>query len=172
MAVPRGGIQIGESIARQAATELMMYPVARVRLPCSDVAVGAIADLDRDPEIDSDLVNLLGASREDVADSVIRARAQFRKLQMVYGEAPRPSSVRSRDILLIDDAIATGATVRAALTHLRRLGPNSIVVATPVISDFAYREVEQLADDLIYLHRATESLFCGARYYPDRAAGK
>lgn len=148
LALPRGGVPVGFEVARALRAPLDVFVVRKLGVPGhEELAMGAIAT-GGVRVLNEDVVRALGIS-DEVIDRVAEAEAQEleRRERLYRGERP-PAEVAGRTVILIDDGLATGSTMRAGVAALRRLGPSAIVVAVPVAAaqtcDELRREVEEV----------------------------
>jgi putative phosphoribosyl transferase len=129
LGIPRGGVEVAAPVAEALGGDLGVVHAGKVGAPGSpELAVGAV-DADGIALIDEIMIRRLGASRAQVDDAVGRARAELDRRQGVFGAAP---DVAGRTVIVIDDGVATGATLRSALAFVRRRGAARIVCAVPV----------------------------------------
>jgi putative phosphoribosyl transferase len=131
LALPRGGVPVGRELARALAAPLDVFLVRKLGLPGQEeLAMGAIASSGA-RVINEQLVAQLGLSA-DVIDRVAeRERIELERREQLYrGERP-PPDVRGRVVILVDDGLATGSTMRAAVTALRAQEPARIIAAIP-----------------------------------------
>jgi len=110
------------------------------------------------------LIAELGISDRLVEMVIEREQQEIARLEAAYrGDAPA-LQIRGRTLILVDDGIATGATMRAAVTVARQQQPKRLVITTPVVSVAACAEFEGQADETIYLHRPEPFFSVGAFY--------
>src|SRR5439155_12841820 len=131
LALPRGGVPVGLEIARALGVPLDVFLVRKLGLPGQEeLAMGAIASGGA-RVLNEDLVATLGLS-SDVIDSVAaREQAELDRREQAYrGDRPAPD-VGGRTVIVVDDGLATGSSMRAAVAALRQRGPARIVVAVP-----------------------------------------
>jgi putative phosphoribosyl transferase len=131
LALPRGGVPVGREIARALAAPLDIFLVRKLGLPGQEeLAMGAIASGGA-RVINEQLVAQLGLST-DVIDRVAeRELVELERRERLYrGERP-PPDVRGRVVILVDDGLATGSTMRAAVAALRAQAPSRIIAAVP-----------------------------------------
>ncbi len=132
LALPRGGVPVAYEVARALHAPLDIFLVRKLGLPGrEELAMGAIAS-GGVIVLNEDVVNALRIPR-DVIESVAAAeqRELERRERAYRGDRP-PPDVRGRTVILIDDGLATGSTMRAAAAALRKQGPARIVVAVPI----------------------------------------
>ncbi len=154
LALPRGGVPVGCEIARCLGATLDVIAVRKIGSPHQpELGVGAIVDGEK-PQVllDESLCASLHLTRDDLEPIIERERAEMQRREAVY-RAGRPAvEARGRTVIVVDDGIATGSTLRAVLTALRQRGASRVVVAVPVAAPEALRQVRQIADDVVCLH--------------------
>jgi predicted phosphoribosyltransferase len=149
LALPRGGVPVGFEIAQALNAPLDMFMVRKLGLPGhEELAMGAIA---------SGGVRVLNGEmveRLNIPDEIIDAVAaqelhELERRENAYrGDRPAPD-VQGRTIILVDDGIATGSTMRAAVEALRQLNAGRIVVATPTVALSTAREMRPEVDEFV-----------------------
>ena len=148
LALPRGGVPVGAEVAKKLKAPLDVFVVRKLGLPDhEELAMGAIATggvrvTNRDvvegwqiPELVVDAV--AAQEQEELA----------RRERAYHGDLP-PHDVKEKTVILVDDGIATGSTMLAAVAALRQLDPDRIVVAAPVIAGSTYYRIRRVADDV------------------------
>ena len=154
LALPRGGVPVAVPVARRLRAPLDLALVRKIGMPDHpELAAGAILWGAGGEEIvwHEALLRSAGLRPEDF-DHILaqrRAELQERRARYLGGRAPRP--VEGRSVIVVDDGIATGMTVRAALAGLRRLDPARIVLAVPVAPPETLREIRPQVDELLCL---------------------
>jgi predicted phosphoribosyltransferase len=149
LALPRGGVPVAYEVAVALNVPLDVFIVRKLGLPGrEELAVGAIAS-GGIRVLNEDVVGLLNVP-QDVISVVARRELQElqRREQMYRGERPGPD-VRDRTIILIDDGLATGASMRAAIAGLRAQHPARIVVAVPTASKEACEGLRGEVDQMV-----------------------
>lgn len=159
LALPRGGVPVAFEVAQGLAAPLDVFLVRKLGVPGhEELAMGAIAS-DGVQILDQPLITRLGVSRRQVEDTCTRERRELQRREQVYRSGRPPLAVAGRTVILIDDGLATGSTMKAAVAGLRKLCPGRIVVAVPVAAPEAYTELGALVDEIVCL--ATPSPFHG-----------
>lgn len=153
LALPRGGVPVAYEIAERLDAPLDVLVVRKLGVPGhEELAMGAIASggvLVRNRDV---------IGRLQIDDDVIervRAREQReleRRERMLRGERP-PLPVRDRSVIVVDDGLATGATMRAAAESLRERGPRAVIVAVPVGASSSCEMLAGVVDRLVVLER-------------------
>ena len=149
LALPRGGVPVAAEVARELEAPLDVFLVRKLGVPGhEELAFGAIAEGGTEV-LHDDLVRSLGLSRAVISQVAAREHLQIDRHDALYRGGRRPPAVEHRTVILIDDGLATGATMEAAVTALRERKPAKIVVAVPVGSRDACRRLGQLADTVV-----------------------
>lgn len=146
LALPRGGVPVGYEVARALGVPLDVFVVRKLGVPGQqELAMGALAS-GGVTLVDEALVAQMRIPHPDVQRVIAREQAELTRREQLYRGSRAPLDVRDRTIILVDDGLATGASVQAAVAALRRHGPASIVVASPVGSREACRAIAALVD--------------------------
>lgn len=162
LALPRGGVPVAVPVARALGVAVSVLIVRKLGAPGQpELAVGAIAAIgDRVEQVlNADWVSRLGLSDRALARVVAAETEALRARTASFGSTP---PVDGRTVIVVDDGLATGATMRAAVTAVRGAGAGVVVVAVPVGAVGACRDLEQLADSVV----------CPRRPDPFRAVGE
>lgn len=164
VALPRGGVVVGYEIATRLGLPLDVIVVRKLGVPGrSELAMGALAS-GGVVVIDRGLRSALRVSPKDFEAVLAAARAELQRREQLLRSNRPPLDVRDKTVLLVDDGIATGATMRAGIEGLRRCGPARIVVAVPVASPESCAEIRPLVDELICLLEPPEFYAVGLWY--------
>jgi putative phosphoribosyl transferase len=147
--LPRGGIPVAFEVARELAVPLDVFLVRKLGVPGhEELAMGAIAT-GGVRILNEDVVRALGIP-DEVIDAVAAAeQAELERRQRAYRDDRPAPEVRGLTVILIDDGLATGSTMRAAIASLRRQGPARIVAAVPVGAPGTCAELRDEADEAI-----------------------
>lgn len=149
LALPRGGVPVGYEVAQVLGSPLDIFVVRKLGVPGhEELAMGAIASGGGCVLNDEVLQALRIPTRVVEAVAARELRELDRREQAYRGGRPAPE-VRGRTVILVDDGLATGSTMRAAVAALRRLGPARIVVAVPTAAPSTCEEFRHLADECI-----------------------
>jgi len=154
VALPRGGVPVGFEIARELRLPLDIIGVRKIGAPHQpELAVGAIVQ-GQPPEVmlDESLCENLGLARRDLAPTIESERRELRRREEMYRSGHEPLDVMGRSVIVVDDGIATGATMLAVLDALRKRGASRVMVAAPVGSPQAVRLLWNVADEVVCLH--------------------
>jgi putative phosphoribosyl transferase len=164
IALPRGGVPVGYEVARELNAPLDVWVVRKVGVPWHpELGVGAVAEGGY-TYIARGMLDALGLSEADLADTIERERLEVeRRVRLFRAGRARPR-LSGRDVLLVDDGIATGGTVRAAVASLRDQGPRRIVLAVPVAAPDTLEELAPEVDDSVCLLAPTAMHAIGLWY--------
>ena len=153
LALPRGGVPIGLEVAALLKAPMDLILVRKIGTPGQpELAVGAVVDGEK-PElvINEDVKRLAGVPDDYIVQEEAHQLVEIeRRRKLWLGDRPRVA-VKGRTVLVVDDGIATGATVRAALHAVRRAGPAHLVLAAPVAPPDTIASLRGDADEIICL---------------------
>jgi putative phosphoribosyl transferase len=158
LALPRGGVPVGFEIAARLQAPLDVVLVRKIGHPRSpELAVGAIAEGDRlETFIDEGAVADLGVPQSYLDAEIARQSREIAHRRGLYFKKRPPVEIRQSTAIVVDDGIATGATVRAALRAVRSRAPARLVLAVPVASASTLDALRSEADEIICLESPEE----------------
>ena len=149
LALPRGGVPVGFEVAAALAAPLDVFVVRKLGLPGrEELAMGALAS-GGVRVLDEDLIRVAGVSADEVQRITEAEQAELDRRERRYRDDRPFPEVRGKTVILVDDGLATGATMRAAVAALRLKGPARIVVAVPVAAPETCDAFESIADDIV-----------------------
>jgi len=151
LAVPRGGVVVGFEIAHTLNFPLDIIITKKIGAPGNpELAIGAVAE-DGTYLLDGGLVQMLGVSRSYIEAEIERQKTEIKRRLLTYrGDAP-DLRIEGLTVILVDDGVATGSTLKAALRSLKNRGAKSVVVAVPVGPLDTISELQQEADRVVFL---------------------
>lgn len=151
LALPRGGVPIGYEIARRLGVPLDVYVVRKLGVPGhEELAMGALAG-DGTCVLDEELIHGLGIDAEALDEVIHREIGELRRRESAYRDARPDPELAGRLVILVDDGLATGATMRAAATAIRARRPRSIVVGVPVAAARTCAGLRSIVDRVVAL---------------------
>ena len=165
LALPRGGVPVAAEVAQALDAPLDLVIVRKIGVPAQpELAAGAVVDGARPIVVrNEDIIRIAGVSEREFERICADELAEIaRRRQRYLGQRPR-AEVEGRVAIVVDDGIATGATMKAALQATRERAPQQLVLAVPVAPPEAIGELRPLVDDLVCLE--TPSLFGAIGYF-------
>jgi len=166
LGLPRGGVPVADEVARGLGATLDVWVVRKLGTPLQpELGMGAIAE---GPAVvlDRSLIDLVGVSREQLFAIARREMAEIgRRVARFRGARPVPE-LRGRVVILVDDGIATGGTMRAAIRAIRKRRPAQLVLAVPVASPDVLATLRGEVDEIVCLHRP-DDLYAIGLWYED-----
>lgn len=149
LALPRGGVPVGLEVARALLSELDVFLVRKLGLPGEEeLAIGAIAS-GGTRILNQSLVDDLNISPETIDVIAALELRELQRREQLYRQGLPAIPAAGRAIILVDDGIATGSTMRAAVAALRSQNPERIVVAVPIACPRTCRELRPEVDEMI-----------------------
>jgi predicted phosphoribosyltransferase len=166
LGVPRGGVPVAFEVALALDALLDVFLVRKLGAPGrEELAMGAIAS-GGVRILNPTVIASLRISDEEIQRAVTREQKELRRRELSYrGDRP-PIDLHGRIAVLVDDGLATGSSMRAAVEAVRRLGPERIVVAVPVAPFSTAREMRRFADDVVVV-ATPEPFHSVGRFYEE-----
>lgn len=164
LGLARGGVPVADEVARALEADLDVFVVRKLGVPGhEELALGAIAS-GGVRVLNDEVVAALGLDAATIDAITAGEVRELARREAAYRSGREPRPVRGRTAILVDDGLATGASVRAAITALRRLGPERIVVAVPVAPAETCEVLRGAADEVVCLATPEPFLGVGAWY--------
>jgi putative phosphoribosyl transferase len=164
LALPRGGVPVGFEVARALRSELDIFLVRKLGLPGQEeLAIGAIAS-GGVRVLNEALISELQLSRDLIDQITAREGRELKRREDLYREGRPALPVRDRAIILVDDGLATGATMKAASRALRSQAPKHIIVAVPVAAQETCNEFRLDVDEIVCAYTPTPFVAVGMWY--------
>jgi putative phosphoribosyl transferase len=166
LGLPRGGVPVANEVAKRLRAPLDVFIVRKLGVPgFEELAVGAIAS-GGVRVLNEDVLRALPNADEVIESITAKETAELERREQTYREGRPAPELRDRIVVLVDDGLATGATMRAAVKALRQRGAAKIVAAVPVGPPDTCHEIEQQADETVCL--STPEFFQAVgQYYED-----
>ncbi|MCI0445347.1 phosphoribosyltransferase [bacterium] len=165
LALPRGGVPVAYQVATRLDLPLDIFLVRKLGVPGQEeLAMGAIAS-GGVRVLNHDVIQALQIP-ESIIDSVAaKEQRELERREKFYKQDAPPFDLKNKTVILIDDGLATGATMRAAAEALKQQEVNKIVIAVPVAAESTCRELSQLVDEIVCV--LTPEPFYGVGYWYD-----
>lgn len=152
LAIPRGGVIVGYEIADALDLPLDLIIPHKLGAPDNpELAIGAITE-DGSKVIDSSIVAYLDVSYEYIEEESERQKREIERRLKMYRQGMPPRELKDKEVIVVDDGIATGSTMKAALVSVKNKGAKSITVAIPVGPPSTIEELKKLADNVICIY--------------------
>lgn len=164
-ALPRGGVAVAVEIAEILRAPLDLLLVRKIGVPgYEELAAGSIVDGEQpDIIINVDVASAAGLSREEIETAGRRQLAEIERRRALYLPGRAPISAKGHTAILVDDGIATGASMKAAVAGIHRRAAHRVVIAVPVAAADTAAELAELADEFVCL--AAPPHFGAVGYY-------
>jgi putative phosphoribosyl transferase len=168
LALPRGGVPVAYEVAKALGAPLDVFLVRKLGAPShEELAMGAIAS-GGVRVINREVVDELGISHGEIDATAEREGVELQRRELKYRDGRPPPDVRGRNVILVDDGLATGTTMRAAVAALRQQEPARIVVAVPVGAVESCEDLAAEADEVLCARRP-EPFYAVGLWYRDFA---
>jgi predicted phosphoribosyltransferase len=152
LALPRGGVPVAVEVARALGAPLEVFVVRKLGVPDHpELAMGAIAT-GGVQVLNDDVIDELGIPRALVEQATVRERLELERRDRLYRHDRPMPVLTSRTVIVVDDGLATGSTMEAAVSALRQHNPSRIVVAVPVGAPEACLRLKSVADEVVCAH--------------------
>jgi predicted phosphoribosyltransferase len=168
LALPRGGVPVGFELARRLGAPLDVFLVRKLGVPGhAELAMGAIAS-GGVRVLNDDVVAGLGIVDEQIEQIAAAEERELERREQLYRDGRAPVDIAGRTVLLVDDGLATGASMRAAVRAVRKRQPAKVVVAVPVASEQTCAEFRSETDDVVCAVTPEPFVAVGAWYHDFR----
>jgi len=165
LALPRGGVPVAYEIASELRLPLHVFVVRKLGAPGhEEFAMGAIAS-GGTYFLNTNVVQQLGVSDQRIDAIIEHEKAELERREREYG-ADHPLNLKGRTIILVDDGLATGSTMRAALRALSEQGPHKIVIAVPVAPLETFQEFHDQGEEIVAV-LTPELFYAVGEWYED-----
>lgn len=149
LALPRGGVPVAYEVAKELGAPLGVFVVRKLGVPgYEELAMGAIAS-GGVVVLDERLVRRLGIGRTQLEDAIAREAQELERREDAYDGRRGPPKLEGKTVILVDDGLATGSTMRAAARAVRELKPDRVVVAVPVAAAETCDEFRNVVDEVL-----------------------
>ena len=149
LALPRGGVPVGAQVAKKLKVPFDVFVVRKLGLPGHpELAMGAIAS-GGVRVFNGDVINALRIPDEVINAVTAEEYQELKRREQSYRDDLPPPEVEGKTVIIVDDGIATGSTMVAAISALRQLNAGRVVVATPTVARSTYDYLRQNADDVV-----------------------
>lgn len=168
LGLPRGGVVVASEVAAALNADLDVLVVRKLGAPHQpELGIGAVTDGEQ-PHVflNRDLIEALGVEDEYLRPEIARQHEEVRRRLEFYRHGRPAIQIECRVVIVVDDGIATGATVRAGITAVRKKSPERLILAVPVAAPDSLRMLEPEVDETVCLH-APHNFMAVGRFYSD-----
>jgi predicted phosphoribosyltransferase len=163
--IPNGGVAVALQVAMALGADFDLVISRKIPLPLTpEGGFGSLTD-DGTLILNEEIVKKAGLTQQQVNYQVSQVRSNIRHRSLLYHKDHLPLSVTGRTVIIVDDGLASGYTMRAAIESMRNRQPATIIAAVPVGSAHAVKDVQKVADRVVTCAIGTESVFYVADYY-------
>ncbi|RPJ70020.1 MAG: phosphoribosyltransferase, partial [Alphaproteobacteria bacterium] len=164
LALPRGGVPIAHEVATKLHAPLDVVLVKKIGAPGhEEFAIGAVAE-DEKPILNQKIIKQYQFNSAEIESIIVNRISEIRRRAKAYRQKLPAISLEGRNVIVIDDGLATGATMMSAIQWLRTQNIKKIIVAVPVSSKEAAADIKKVTDDFISLHTPDEFWAVGMWY--------
>ncbi len=151
IALPRGGVIIADEIASNLNLSLDIVVPRKVGSPFSEeFAIGAISE-QGEPILHNDVIAGYGIGEEYISETIERELKESNRRQTLYRQGKSPLNLAGKTVIIVDDGVATGATMMAGITSVKEKGPETVIVAVPFLPPEALSKFQKEVSEVIYL---------------------
>jgi predicted phosphoribosyltransferase len=162
LALPRGGLPVAFEVAKSLRVPLDVFITRKLRFPHNpELAMGALAE-NGEIFLNKELIDY--CPEDYLEEEISHQKVEIKRRQILYRDGRELPLLMGETVILVDDGIATGATMRASIHALRPFGVRKLLVAVPVAPREIVEELSRLADDLVVLYTPSTFTAVGAYY--------
>lgn len=152
LAIPRGGVVVGYEIAHMLGLQLDVIIPRKLGAPDNpELAIGAVTE-DGTAILDENLITYMSVTQDYIRHESEQQRKEISRRLQLYRQNTPPPNLKQRNVVVVDDGIATGSTMKAALASLKKQGAATTTVAVPVGPPTTIRELRNQADNVVCLY--------------------
>jgi putative phosphoribosyl transferase len=165
LALPRGGVATGYEIARSLNMPLDIVIVRKIGFPGQpELGIGAVSETGT-VVLNTSIISTYGVPKEYIEREVSRQKEEISRRVKLYRKGKRLPSLEGKTVILVDDGVATGATVKSAITTLKEENLKKLIVALPVAPSGVVKELEQMVDLFICIETPFDFMAVGSYYH-------
>jgi putative phosphoribosyl transferase len=165
LGIPNGGMAVALGVALALEADLDLVISRKIPLPLSpEGGFGSVTD-DGTTILDEDLVKKVGLTQQQITYQVSQVRSDIRHRSLLYHKDRPPLSIAGRTVIIVDDGLASGYTMKAAIASLRNRRPDKIIAAVPVGPEHVVNDIKSVADRVVTCVTGKEQVFYVSDYY-------
>ncbi len=164
LALPRGGVVIGFEVARYLKIPMDVLIVRKIGLPVdSELAVAAVSETGA-VALNDFVISTYGVTKKYITDEILSQQKEIKKRIDLYRNGRALPELEDKIILLTDDGVATGATIKATITALKKEKLKRLIIALPVAPPQVAEEIGRMVDELICIETPSDFMSVGSYY--------
>lgn len=166
LALPRGGVPVAYEVSKKLQLPLDIFIVRKLGVPFhEELAMGAIAS-GNSVFLNEEIISNLSITQNTIQQVIEKEKTELERREKKYREGRPFPSIAGKKIILIDDGIATGASIYSAIIALKRLSPQKIIIGIPIAPEETITELKHLVDEMVCIYPAP--IFYGVgQFYKD-----
>ena len=165
LSLPRGGVATGYEIARSLNMPLDIVIVRKIGFPGQpELGIGAVSETGT-VVLNTSIISTYGVPKEYIEREVSRQKEEISRRVKLYRKGKKLPSLEGKTVILVDDGVATGATVKSAITTLKEENLKKLIVALPVAPPGVVKELEQMVDLFICIETPFDFMAVGSYYH-------
>lgn len=165
LGLPRGGVPVAKEVAEKLALPLDIIVVRKIGVPGQEeLAMGAVASADAE-YLNEDVIASMQIDRATVDRIRVKKKAEVLQRDRAFMSGRKHAEVKDRVVIMVDDGLATGASMRAAILAIKTKGPRKVIVAVPVSPPETLNQVRSLADFVLCLTEPVNFFGVGGAYH-------
>ena len=165
LSLPRGGVATGYEIARSLNVPLDIVIVRKIGFPGQpELGIGAVSETGT-VVLNTSIISTYGVPKEYIEREVSRQKEEISRRVKLYRKGKRLPSLEGKTVILVDDGVATGATMKSAITTLKEENLKKLIVALPVAPPGVVKELEQMVDIFICIETPFDFMAVGSYYH-------
>jgi len=163
--LPRGGVVVGFEIARYLNVPMDVFIVRKIGFPTEpEFAIGSVSETGT-VYLNQSVISAYRVADKYIADETAHQKEEIAKKVKLYREGKKIGGLENKIIILVDDGVATGATMKAAITTLKKEKIEKLVIALPVAPPSTAAELKEMADEFICLETPYDFFAVGSYYH-------
>ena len=165
LGIPNGGVAVAMGVALAIGADFDLVISRKIPLPLSpEGGFGSVTD-DGTIILDEDMVKKAGLTQQQINYQVSQVRANIKERSLLYHKDRRPLSIKGRTVIIVDDGLASGYTMKAAIESIRHRKPEKVIAAVPVGPERVVNDIRKVADRVVTCAVGTEPVFYVSDYY-------